>query len=295
MSYIGFIGIGRMGSHMVLNLLEKYRVIVYDINHARYKEVVEKGAIEANALKDIYSNASIIFLALNSGAEVESICTGKEGIFKNAKPGTIVIDCSSIDILTSRKLFDIAKIFGIEMLDAPMSGGVVGAATRNLTFMVGGSKEIYEKIKDVLLSMGKCSLYVGTAGNGQAAKICNNLLLAITMLGVSESLSLAEKLGLSPDIFYKISSNSSSKCWSMENYCPVSGIVKTSPSNYNFEPGFTTKQLIKDLKNTILAFQKAELKPLIAELILDLYQISSSKGNENLDFSSIIKLYRLED
>ncbi len=290
MTKIAFIGLGHMGLPMATHLLKAgHDVTGFDI----IPDILK--SFEGNHAKSIplaVNDAEIIFTMLPEGKHVRAVYEGPDGIFAHIKPGTLVAECSTIDIETSRHIHAQAKLSHIQLIDAPVSGGVAGAQAASITFMVGGEEQDFEALKPYLEVMGKTVIYCGEAGLGQAAKICNNLVLGITMIGVSEAFNLAEKLGLDQQTFFDVASQSSAQCWSISKYCPVPGPVPTSPANHDFAAGFTAAMMKKDLK---LAAQASQLTssttPLGAEA-LALYTLLCNAGHDKMDFSGIIKFLR---
>lgn len=287
---IGVVGVGKMGSCMALNLLKKYIVYVYDTNKKVQADLVKQGAIGCSNLTELCANASYIITMLQTSRQVAMVYTSKAGILNNCSDHTILIDCSSIDIKTSIKLHNIAVQKNISMIDAPVSGGVIGAQEGTLTFMVGGKEEDYNKALPILLSMGKKAIYAGKAGNGQASKICNNMLLGITMIGVCEAFLLAEKLGVDPVIFFNICQHSSSKCWVITDYLPIKNVISNVPANDHFKPGFTTQLMLKDLLLSQDAARITKINTIMGKTATKLYKKFVSLGNKNLDFSGIITM-----
>ncbi|MDR3492712.1 MAG: 3-hydroxyisobutyrate dehydrogenase [Gammaproteobacteria bacterium] len=291
MKRIAFIGLGHMGHPMVLNLIKAgYNVNIYDVNTAAMDELAARGAIPLVSLAECVTDADIIITMLQNGDQVKEVCMMNEGIFKNAKQNTLYIDSSSIDIATTLYLHAEAEKINLKMLDAPVSGGVAGAMAGTLTFMVGGKESIYLEAKDALEKMGKKIIHAGAASHGQAAKICNNLMLGISMIAVCEGFNLAEKLGLDTKKLFEISSNASAQCWSMTSYCPVPGLVESAPSNKNFEPGFMAKMMLKDLHLGESAAEHAGAAIPLGQLATQLYTQFVEQGNGELDFSGIIKM-----
>lgn len=289
MTTIGFIGLGHMGNPMVHNLLKApFSVHVYDINSAAVTNVVKAGAIAAVSLTTLAATADVIITSVQSGQQVHDICLEKNGIFSHAKPGTLYIDCSSIDISMTHTLHASAKKFHLDMVDAPVSGGVAGASAATLTFMVGGSKKNFERALPILTTMGGKIFHAGDAGHGQAAKICNNLILGVTMIAVSEAFTLAKKLGLDQKTFFDISSNASGQCWSMTSYCPAPHILENVPANHNYEPGFMAKMMLKDLRLGQHAAETVNAAIPSATLASELYELYVNQGNGEKDFSGII-------
>lgn len=287
---IGFIGLGHMGNPMAHNLIKAgYQLHVFDVVANAVATLTEAGAIAETSIPALSEKVDVIITSVQTSTQVSDICLGKDGIFAHAKPDTLYIDCSSIDITTTHKLHDEAKKHAIAMVDAPVSGGVAGAAAGSLTIMVGGSDKNFARAQAVLQAMGKKIVHAGGEGAGQIAKICNNLLLAISMIGVCEAFSLAEKLGLDPKKFFEISSNASGQCWSMTSYCPVPGILENTPSNNEYKPGFMAKMMLKDLH---LAQHAAEsvLAPIpMGATASELYELYVNQGFGEMDFSGIIK------
>jgi 3-hydroxyisobutyrate dehydrogenase len=231
---------------------------------------------------------------LPAGAHVRSVYLGDGGIVGAAKPGALLIDCSTIDVETARAVATAVRDAGFDMVDAPVSGGVGGAAAATLTFMVGGTEAAFARAEPILSCMGKAVIHAGGSGTGQAAKICNNMILGISMIAVSEAFVLAERLGLDAQKLFDIASKSSGQCWSLTSYCPAPGPVPTSPANRGYVPGFAADMMLKDLK---LAQQAAQgsgaATPLGAEAA-SLYAIFCNNGNGGKDFSGIINMLRGE-
>lgn len=291
MTHIGFIGLGHMGSLMAHNLVKAgFQVTAYDIVPAAIKLSAELGTTPAYSLQDVVKNADVIITMLQTGLQVKEVCMSPNGIFAYAKKDALFVDCSSIEINTTRELHHLAKEQGIAMLDAPVSGGVAGAAAATLTFMVGGSLEHFTRAESLLEKMGKKIVHAGAPGNGQAAKICNNLILGISMIAVSEAFSLGQKLGLDPKTFFEISSNASGQCWSMTSYCPVPGIVPTAPSNNEFKPGFTAKMMLKDLRLGQHAAEAVQASVPLGAEAAELYSLYINQGQGEKDFSGIINM-----
>jgi 3-hydroxyisobutyrate dehydrogenase len=238
------------------------------------------------------SRADVVITMLPSGKEAREVYLGEMGVLDSAQPGTLLIDSSTIDVESARVVAAAADAKGMYMIDAPVSGGVGGAQGATLTFMVGGPEAAYQRAHSILEKMGKTIVHAGGAGNGQAAKICNNMLLGISMIGVSEAFVLAEKLGLDAQKLFDISSKSSGQCWSLTTYCPVPGPVPTSPANRDYQAGFTAAMMLKDL---LLAQDAARTSgaatPLGAEAA-SLYSLFVGHGHAARDFSGIIRFLR---
>lgn len=288
---IGFIGLGHMGMPMMQNLLKAgHQLQVFDVVPTAMQAAQAAGAKSATMVAELAKNNDVIITSVQTSQQVEELCLGENGIFANAKAGLLYIDCSSIDINKTRELHEAASKHQVAMLDAPVSGGVAAATAGTLTIMVGGEAENFNKAQPILASMGKKIIHAGPAGNGQAAKICNNLLLAISMVGTSEAFNLAQKLGLDPKKFYEISSNASGQCWSMTSYCPVPNIIDNVPSNRNYQPGFMAKMMLKDLRLAHHAAEGCDAIIPLGALTTELYELFVTEGGGETDFSGIIKM-----
>src|SRR5712675_1153332 len=264
MAQIGFIGLGNMGLPMAQSLIKAgHPVCGYDVSAAALDRFSAGGGIAVRSLDVASMGVDLVITMLPAREQVREIYLGQGGVLASAAPGTLLIDCSTVDVETARAVAAAANVNELDMLDAPVSGGVAGAQAATLTFMVGGSDKAFGRAKPVLEAMGKTIVQAGDAGNGQAAKICNNMILGISMIAVCEAFVLAEKLGLEPHKLFEISSQSSGQCWSMTSYCPVPGLVPTSPANRDYQPGFTAAMMLKDLK---LAQAAARLTRSVAPL-----------------------------
>ncbi len=291
MKQISFIGLGHMGHPMVCNLLKAgFKVKVFDVQQSAMQSLTAQGAETAKSKAECAQGADVIFTMLQTGQQVKDVCLGPDGLFAHAKPGTLFIDCSSIEITTTRELHKTAQDINIAMLDAPVSGGVAGATAGTLTFMVGGREEHFALAKPLFEKMGKKIVHAGKAGDGQAAKICNNLILGISMIAVSEAFTLGEKLGLDPKKFFEISSNASGQCWSMTSYSPVPGLVPSAPSNQDYKPGFMAKMMLKDLRLGQHAAESVNASVPLGAQAAELYALFVNQGNGEMDFSAIIKM-----
>ena len=295
MAEIGFIGLGNMGLPMAQNLIKAgHPVCGYDVSTAALDRFSAVGGIAVRSLDVASMGVDLIITMLPAREQVRKVYLGQGGVLASAAPGTLLIDCSTVDVETARAVAAAAKVNELEMLDAPVSGGVAGAQAATLTFMVGGSDQAFERAKPVLEGMGKSIVHAGAAGSGQAAKICNNMILGISMIAVCEAFVLAEKLGLDTHKLFEISSQSSGQCWSMTNYCPMPGMVPTSPANHDYQPGFTAAMMLKDLK---LAQDAARLTRAVAPLgagATAVYQRFVDDGGGAVDFSGIIRFLRGE-
>ena len=293
MARIGFIGLGNMGLPMAQNLIKAgHHVEGYDMNGAATEKLVAAGGEATASPKIAAARADVVITMLPSGNEVRDVYMGAAGVIESANVGTLLVDCSTIDVDSARLVAAAAEARGLAMVDAPVSGGTGGAQAATLTFMVGGSEAAFIRARPLLEGMGKTIVHAGGPGNGQAAKICNNMILGISMIGVSEAFVLAEKLGLDAQRLFDISSKSSGQCWSLTTYCPVAGPVPTSPANRDYQAGFTAAMMLKDLK---LAQDAARgtgaATPLGAEAAA-LYSLYVAHGEAGRDFSGIIRFLR---
>jgi 3-hydroxyisobutyrate dehydrogenase len=293
MAGIGFIGLGNMGGPMARNLLKSgHSVKVFDMVPQAVAGLVSVGAVAARDARDAAKAVDMVITMLPAGRHVRAVYAGEGGVIAAANPGTLLIDSSTIDVATAREVNRLAAKAGMAMVDAPVSGGVAGAAAGTLTFMVGGAADAFERAQPVLAVMGKAVIHAGAAGNGQAAKICNNLILGISMIAVSEGFVLAEKLGLHHQKLFDISSKSSGQCWSMTSYCPVPGPVPTSPANRDYQPGFTAAMMLKDLALAREAAIAAGWTPPLGNLATALYTAYCDGSGAAKDFSGIVNLIR---
>src|ERR1700736_6221533 len=293
MAQIGFIGLGNMGLPMAQNLIKAgHPVCGYDVSTAALDQFSAAGGIAVRSLDVASMGVDLVITMLPAREQVREVYLGQGGVLASAAPGTLLVDCSTVDVETARAVAAAANVNELEMLDAPVSGGVTGAQAATLTFMVGGSDKAFERGKPVLEAMGKIIVQAGSAGSGQAAKICNNMILGLSMIAVCEAFVLAEKLGLDPHKLFEISSQSSGQCWSMTKYCPVPGLVPTSPANRDYQPGFTAAMMLKDLRLAQEAARTAgATTPLGAEAAA-LFGLFVAHGHAALDFSGIIKFLR---
>jgi 3-hydroxyisobutyrate dehydrogenase len=294
MTNIAFIGLGNMGGPMAHNLLRAGNsVTAFDVSAAVLEPLVKAGAQGASSLAEAAKNAEFVITMLPAGQHVRAVYL-EDGILSHARAGARLIDCSTIDIDSARAVHEAADVAGFDFLDAPVSGGVTGAETATLTFMCGGTEQAFEHARSVLEQMGKRIVRAGGAGAGQAAKICNNMLLAISMIGTCEAFVLAEKLGLDAQKLFDISSTASGQCWSLTTYCPVPGPVPAAPSNRNYQGGFAAGLMLKDLKLAQAAAQSAGATTPLGAEAAQLYSLFGAKGHGGLDFSGIIRMLRGE-
>ena len=291
MTDIGFIGLGNMGGPMLANLLEAgHTVKAFDLSAEAMARAAEAGAQTTNDAASACRGVDIVVTMLPEGRHVRAVYT--ESVLDNAEDGTLLIDCSTIDVATARAVAAMAQEKGFEMLDAPVSGGVGGAEAGTLTFMVGGSADGFARGKPILDIMGGNIVHTGGSGNGQVAKICNNMILGATMIAVSESFVMADKLGLDAQTLYDICSTSSSSCWALNTYCPVAGPAPGSPANRDYEAGFTAAMMLKDLRLAQGAAQDADTATPMGAAAEALYALFCNSSDESLDFSAIINMIR---
>ncbi|WP_279625824.1 3-hydroxyisobutyrate dehydrogenase [Labrenzia sp. OB1] len=290
---IGFIGLGNMGGPMAVNLVKAgHKVLGFDLSAQSMSAHADAGGEKAAGIAELAAAADIIVTMLPAGKHVRQIYQGEGGILENAKPGTLLIDSSTIDVDSARAVIAAATEKGMPMVDAPVSGGVTGAAAGTLTFMVGGADDAYEAAKPYLDIMGKTIVHAGGAGNGQAAKICNNMILGISMIGVSEAFVLAERLGLDAQKLFDISSTASGQCWALTSYCPVPGPLPASPANRDYQPGFAAAMMLKDLKLAQEAANSSGAATPLGAEAASLYALFCNSGGESQDFSAIVKFLR---
>jgi 3-hydroxyisobutyrate dehydrogenase len=292
MPAIGFIGLGNMGGPMAANLVKAGReVLGFDVAPASRQASARDGVqVVANA-RGCVENADVVVTMLPAGEHVLSVWND---VLPAANQGALFIDCSTIDVASARAAHKLASQRGVATLDAPVSGGVGGAKAATLTFMVGGSATAFERGKPVLEHMGKRIVHCGEAGNGQAAKICNNMILGISMIAVSEAFVLGEKLGLSHQALFDVASASSGQCWSLTSYCPVPGPVPASPANNDYKPGFAAALMLKDLKLAREAAQSVKAETALGAQAARIYEHFAQQGHSDADFSAIIKLVRAQ-
>jgi 3-hydroxyisobutyrate dehydrogenase len=291
MASIGFIGLGNMGGPMARNLVKAgHSLKVFDIAAANVDALKAAGASAVASAGEAAKGVETVITMLPAGEHVRTVYTEANGVIASAAKGALLIDCSTIDVETARAVSTAAAKAGQEMVDAPVSGGTAGAEAGSLTFMVGGTDKAFARAEPVLKAMGKNILHAGPAGNGQAAKICNNMILGISMIAVSEAFTLAAKLGLDAQKLFDISSKSSGQCWSMTSYCPVPGPVPTSPANRDYKPGFTAAMMVKDLRLAQLAAQSTGTATPLGAAAQALYALYVASGQGNSDFSGIIRM-----
>jgi 3-hydroxyisobutyrate dehydrogenase len=293
MTKVGFIGLGNMGMPMAQNLLKAgYEVTGFDLNADATQLLAANGGTSANSVADACKAAEVVITMLPAGEQVREVYLGAGGVLASAAPGTLLIDSSTIDVQTARDVAQAAQDSGLAMVDAPVSGGVTGAEAATLTFMVGGSDDAFERAQLVLEKMGKTIVHAGGPGNGQAAKVCNNMILGASMIVVCEAFLLAEKLGLDAQKLFDISSKSSGQCWSMTSYCPVPGPVPASPANRDYKAGFTAAMMLKDLKLAQTAARATHATTPLGAGAAAVYERFVDNDGGSVDFSGIIRYLR---
>ena len=290
MATIAFIGLGNMGGPMAANLVKAgHTVKGFDLSADILKSVAASGVAPASSIEEATSGADAVVTMLPKGAHVLSVWSNLAAAVAS---GTLLIDCSTIDVESARKAHELAAGADCLSLDAPVSGGTGGAAAGTLTFMAGGSDGAFARARPLLEAMGKKIVHCGGNGAGQAAKICNNMILGISMIGVCEAFALGEKLGLSHQALFDVASTSSGQCWSINTYCPVPGPVPTSPANNDYKPGFAAALMLKDLKLAQeAALAAGAATPLGAEAA-QLFDLFDKQGHGGRDFSAIIEMLR---
>lgn len=287
---IAFIGLGNMGLPMAQNLLKAgLSVAGYDVSASSLKAFEANGGAATQSVNAAVSEADVVVTMLPSGALVRSVLSGNGGAFEAARPNTLFIDASTIEVAVARELAREAEAHGHMMVDAPVSGGVGGAAAGTLAFMVGGSKAAFERAKAVIEPMAGKIVHTGASGNGQAAKACNNMLLAISMIGVSEAFNLGKALGLDAQVFFDVASNASGQCWSLTSYCPEPGPVPTAPSNNDYKPGFATSLMLKDLGLAMDAVNETGANTPLGSAAHGIYKAMFDEGLGGTDFSNVIR------
>ena len=293
---IAFIGLGNMGSPMALNLLKKgYAVSVFDLVQATMDSLEQEGATQANSALEVVNNADVVISMLPAGKHVKSLYIGENGLISQLKADTLVIDSSTIDASTSKAVANKLAKRGIHFIDAPVSGGVGGATAGTLTFIVGGEEQDYATALPILQAMGKNIFHAGQHGAGQVAKICNNMLLSVLMLGTSEALQMGIDNGLDPKVMSDIMLQSSGKNWTLELYNPCPDVMPNVPSSNDYQGGFMVDLMKKDLGLAMDTGIKSQSSTPMGALAQSLYTIHSMQGNGQLDFSSIFNLFSKQE
>ncbi|XP_046403772.1 3-hydroxyisobutyrate dehydrogenase, mitochondrial [Ischnura elegans] len=294
---VGFVGLGNMGGPMALNLLKKgHQLVVFDVNPESMATLADQGALLAKHPADLASKAETIITMLPSNKHVLTVYTGPEGIFESLRTGTLLIDCSTVaPSVSQEQIAPKAELAGAGHLDAPVSGGVNAAKGGTLTFMVGGPKGEVEAARPLLMDMGSKVVHCGPIGTGQAAKICNNMLLAISMIGTSEAMNLGIKLGLAPKTLMDIMNASSGRCWSSELYNPVPDMLPNVPASNSYKGGFGNRLMSKDLRLSQAAANQVDVVTPLGALANQVYALLASNPEfSDLDFSSVFKFLNLQ-
>jgi 3-hydroxyisobutyrate dehydrogenase len=290
MTKIAFVGLGNMGGPMAANLVKAgHEVRGFDLSDASIGSAAEAGVTPAGSLAEAVGDAECVITMLPKGQHVIAVWTDLTTLVAE---GTLLIDCSTVDVASARQAHELASVMNCMSLDAPVSGGTSGAAAGTLTFMVGGSDQAFGLGQPLLETMGKKIVHCGSAGAGQAAKICNNMILGISMIGVCEAFGLAEKLGLSHQALFDVASTSSGQCWSLTTYCPVPGPVPTSPANNAYRPGFAAGLMLKDLTLSQEAARQSGAATPLGQHAAELYAEFEKAGHGGEDFSAIIQMLR---
>lgn len=291
MTKVGFIGLGNMGGPMAVNLVKAgYEVGGFDLSADCLSKAIQQGVTECKSAREVCEAADFVITMLPGGAQTLSVY---QDILGAAKQGTVFIDSSTIDVQSAREAHKLAEEAGMKSLDAPVSGGVGGAEGGTLTFMIGGQADVFEKAKPLFDVMGSRGVLCGDAGAGQAAKICNNMLLAVSMIGACEAFGLADKLGLDRQALFDVISTSSGQCWSVNTYCPVPGVGPKSPADNEYKPGFMASLMLKDLLLGQKAADESGADTPISAYATELYSKFVELGEGGTDFSGIF--LRLSD
>jgi 3-hydroxyisobutyrate dehydrogenase len=290
MTRIGFVGLGHMGLPMAKNLVKAgHDVVGFDLQGKALRDLSDVGGLPAASLEDLAKNQDVLITMLQTGKQVKNVCLGDSGLFANASKNTLYIDCSTIDVQSSHNIHHEADSLELSAIDAPVSGGVAGASAATLTFMVGGRTADFNAAKPILSAMGEKVIHTGNAASGQVAKICNNMILGISMIAASEAFTLGKALGLTPEKLHEVVASASGQSWVMDKYVPVPGVLDSVPANNNYAPGFTTAMMLKDLNLSQHSAESVGVRTEIGALATKIYQKAQENGMEELDFSAIIK------
>jgi 3-hydroxyisobutyrate dehydrogenase len=293
MARIGFIGLGNMGLPMAQCLMKAgHSVVGHDASASALDKFAAAGGIAVRSLDVACIGVDAVITMLPAREQVREVYLAAGGVLASAAGGTLLIDSSTVDVETARVVAAAAAVNALDMIDAPVSGGVAGAMGGTLTFMVGGSENAFARAKPLLESMGKTIVHAGGSGNGQAVKICNNLILGVSMIAVCEAFVLAEKLGLEPQKLFDVASRSSGQCWSLTSYCPVPDLVPSSPANRDYQPGFAAAMMLKDLKLAQDAARSTRAVSPLGAGASAMYQRFVDEGGGAVDFSGIIRFLR---
>ncbi|MDB5693767.1 MAG: mmsB [Alphaproteobacteria bacterium] len=290
MARIAFIGLGNMGGGMAANLVKAgHEVTAFDLSEAALAKAGDNGCARASSAAEAVENAEAVVTMLPAGEHVREVY--ESSVLGHALTTAILIDCSTIDVATAREETQKADAAGYRMVDAPVSGGIAAADAGTLTFMVGGSGEAFERARPILEKMGKTVIHAGGAGSGQAAKICNNMLLGASMVATCETMVLAQKLGLDPQTFFDIASRASGQCWSLTSYCPVPGVGPATPADRDYEGGFAAALMLKDLRLAMEAARSVDSYTPMGSAAEELYtRFAEGLGGSGKDFSAIIRM-----
>jgi len=284
---IAFIGLGNMGGGMAANLVKAgHAVRAFDLSEEAARRARDNGAETFASVREAVQDAEAVVTMLPNGAIVKQVFTND--VIGVAPTAALLLDCSTIDVASAREVAQAASAAGYAMVDAPVSGGIAAANAGTLTFMVGGGDDAFARAEPILAQMGKAVIHAGASGSGQAAKICNNMILGATMIATCEAFQLARKLGLDPQVFYDISSKASGQSWSMTSYCPLPGVGPATPADNDYQGGFATALMLKDLKLAMAAARDAGAQVPMGQRAEELYEAFDQAGNGGLDFSAII-------
>ncbi|MBM3107354.1 MULTISPECIES: 3-hydroxyisobutyrate dehydrogenase [Pseudomonas] len=290
---IAFIGLGNMGAPMARNLIKAgHQLQLFDLNKTVLAELAELGAQISSSPRDAAQQSELVITMLPAAAHVRGVYLNEDGVLAGVRAGTPVVDCSTIDPQTARDVAAAAAKQGVDLADAPVSGGTGGAAAGTLTFMVGASEALFATLQPVLAQMGRNIVHCGEVGTGQIAKICNNLLLGISMVGVSEAMALGNALGIDTKVLAGIINSSTGRCWSSDTYNPWPGIVETAPASRGYTGGFGAELMLKDLGLATEAARQAHQPVIMGAVAQQLYQAMSLRGDGGKDFSAIVEGYR---
>ncbi len=293
MAEIGFVGLGNMGRPMARRLLDAgHAVRGFDVAAPAREAAGAAGLPLAGDMRAAVEGAEAVFTMLPAGADVRAVYCEAGGLLEAVGPDTLLVDCSTIDLETARAVHEEASAGGFAMLDAPVSGGVGGAEAGTLTFMVGGDEGAVARGEPLMAAMGRNIVHAGGPGNGQAAKMCNNMVLGVSMIAVSEAFTLAERVGLDAQTLFDIVSTASGQCWSLTSYCPVPGPVPSSPANRDYRAGFTAAMMLKDLRLARGAAQASGANTPLGSHAAALYEQYCADGEEGSDFSGIVRMLR---
>ncbi|MDD2050387.1 3-hydroxyisobutyrate dehydrogenase [Pseudomonas putida] len=290
---IAFIGLGNMGAPMARNLIKAgHQLSLFDLNKTVLAELAELGGQISTSPRDAAQNSDMVITMLPAAAHVRGVYLNEDGVLAGVRAGTPVVDCSTIDPQTAREVSAAAAKQGVDLADAPVSGGTGGAAAGTLTFMVGASDELFATLQPVLAQMGRNIVHCGAVGTGQIAKICNNLLLGISMIGVSEAMALGNALGIDTKVLAGVINSSTGRCWSSDTYNPWPGIIETAPASRGYTGGFGAELMLKDLGLATEAARQAHQPVILGAVAQQLYQAMSLRGDGGKDFSAIVEGYR---